>query len=639
MSPSAQSSSRLRFADFEVDLRSGDVWKNGNRIRLQDQPFQVLRVLLERRGEIVTRDELKQMLWSADTFVDFDDGLNTAVKKIRDVLGDSAEKPRYIETIPRRGYRFVGTITSPSSAPEAESVAAPGSHLEPALVPPEATRWRRAARPTGYAVVGVLAMVVALLGADVRGWRTRLLDHPATPRIESLAVIPLTNLSRDPEQEYFADGMTEALIANLAQVKALRVISRTSMMHYKGTDKTLRQIARELNVDAIIEGAVQRSGNHVRVTAQLIQGQSDVHLWAKTFERDSQDVLVMQSDLAQAITSEIKVQLTPQERQHLASARPINPDAYNAYLLGNFHSTKRNQAAIAKGIDYFQQAIRIDSNYAEAYAGLANAYFESEVWGGLGFGKMADQIRANTLKALELDENLAEAHELLGRIHYQYDWDWQRTEAELKRAMELNANLPSSYEHYAFYLQTMGRNQEAIATVHRAVGLDPLSPWYICEEGRILFRARQYEKAIERYQHALELDPGYIPALGRLSDAYGQLGKYAEALACVEKMEQVLGDKNTSVRWRAEIYALMGKKREAQEILQASEKDGALAGDKLGLAVIYSMLGDRDRAIRALEQGVEMRSMMPFVLVDPRLDPLRTDPRFRQLLRQANIPS
>ena len=637
MSPSAQSSSRLRFGGFEVDLRSGDVWKNGNRIRLQDQPFQVLRVLLERRGVIVTRDELKETLWSADTFVDFDDGLNTAVKKIRDILGDSAEKPRYIETIPRRGYRFVGTVTSPASAQETESDGAPGSHLEPALVPTQATGWRRAARRTGYAAVGVLALAVALIGVDVRGWRTRLLGHPGRPRIESLAVIPLTNLSRDLEQEYFADGMTEALIANLAQVKALRVISRTSVMHYKRTDKTLRQIARELNVDAIIEGAVQRSGNHVRVTAQLIQGQTDVHLWAKTFERDSQDVLVMQSELAQAITSEIKVQLTPQERQHLASARPINPDAYNAYLLGNFHSAKRNQAAIAKGIDYFQQAIRIDPTYAEAYTGLVNAYFESEVWGGLGFGKMADQIRANTLKALELDENLAEAHELLGRIHYQYDWDWQRTEAELKRAMELNANLPSSYEQYAFYLQTMGRNQEAIATVHRAVELDPLSPWYICQEGRILFRARQYEKAIERYELALELDPGYIPALARLPDAYGQLGRYAEALAYVEKMEQVLGDKNTSSRWRAGIYALMGKKREAKEILHASEKVGALAGDKLGLAVIYTMLGDRDRAIGALQEGVETHSMMPFVLVDPRLDPLRTDPRFRELLRRVGL--
>ena len=631
MASSARSSSRLRFGNFEVDLHSCEVWEHGNQVRLQDQPFQVLRVLLERRGKIVTREELRQTLWPADTFVDFDDGLNTAVKKIRGVLGDSADQPRYIETIPRRGYRFVGNIEGQSTEETAATATASDSRLA------ETLKWRRAARPAVYAAVGVLVLLVVLLAADVRGWRSRLLGPAATPRIESLAVMPLTNLSHDPEQEYFADGMTEALIANLAQVRALRVISRTSMMHYKGTDKTIRQIARELNVDAVIEGAVQRSGNRVRVTAQLIQGQTDVHLWAKTYDRDSQDVLMMESELAQAIAGEIKVQLTPLERQQLASARPINPDAYNAYLLGNFHSTKRTPAAIAKGIDYFQQAIRTDPNYTEAYAGLANAYFENEVWGGLGFGKMADQIRANTLKALELDENLAEAHELLGRIHYQYDWDWQRTETELKRAMELNANLASSYEQYAFYLQTMGRHEEAITTVHQAVKLDPLSPWYICEEGRILFRARQYEKAIERYQRALELDPRYVPALGRMSDAYGQLGKYEDALAYVQRMQQVLGEKNTSPRWRAEIYARMGRTREATEILRNAEKNGTLDGDKLGLAVIYSALGERDRAIAVLERGAEMHAMMPFVLVDPRLDPLRSGPRFQQLLRRVGL--
>ena len=633
MASSAQSSSRLRFDDFEVNLRSGEVWERGKRVRLQDQPFQVLRLLLQRPGEIVTRDELKQTLWPADTFVDFDDGLNTAVKKIRTVLRDSADRPRYIETIPRRGYRFLGTIEQQSTEGTPATAASPESPVA------ETSIWRRATRPTGYAAVGLLALVVVFLSADVHSWRTRLLGRPATPRIESLAVLPLTNLSGDPEQDYFADGMTEALIANLAQVKALRVISRTSVMRYKGTKQPLLpQIARELNVDAVIEGAVQRSGNRVRVTTQLIQGQTDVHLWAKTYERDSQDVLLMQSDLAQAIAGEIKVQLRPKERQHLASARPIKPDAYDAYLLGNFHSNKRNPAAIAKAIEYFQQAIRIDSNYAEAYAGLANAYFENEVWGGLGFGKMADQIRANTLKALELDENLAEAHQLLGRIHYQYDWDWQRAEAELKLAMELNANLPSSYEQYAFYLQTMGRHQEAMASAHRAVELDPLSPWYISEEGRILFRARQYEKAIERYQRALELDPSYVPALGRMSEAYEQLGKNDQALAYEQRMQQVLGDKN-STRWLAEIYAGMGKKREATEILRTAEREGALQGDNLRLAIVHSTLGDYDGAIAVLEKGVASHSMMPFVLVDPRLDPLRSDPRFRRLLRLAGLPA
>jgi len=587
-------------------------------------------MLLERRGEMVKRDELKQTLWPTDTFVDFDDGLNTAVKKIRDLLGDSAERPRYIETIPRRGYRFVGPVTLPPLVQTTAPVAA--SDTQPALTspPPKTAAWRRAASAR-YAAVGVLALVVVFVGVDVGGWRARLIGHAEVPRIESLAVLPLANLSGDPGQDYFADGMTETLIANLAQVRALRVISRTSVMHYKGANKTLPQIARDLNVDAIIEGTVQRSGNRVRVTAQLIHGQTDVHLWAKTYDRESQDVLVMQSELAQAIVREIQVRLTPLERQHLASARTINPDAYNAYLLGHFHSEKRSPAEIAKGIEYFQEAIRIDPNYAQAYAGLANAYLERDIWGGLGIGKSADKVRANTLKALELDGNLAEAHTLLGSIHFQYDWDWVQTEAEFKRSIELNGNLPSSYVRYAFFLQAMGRHQEALAAIHRAVELDPLSAPNICDEGRILYRARQYQNAVARYQRALELDPGYIPALGRIAEAYEQLGNYDEALAYAEKFQNLL--------LVARIHASMGKRREAASALRTIEKNGMPAGGEHWLAVVYCALGDRDRAIAELEKGVQTRSLMPFVFVGPELDPLRSDPRFQQLLRRANLPS
>jgi len=635
---SAQSPGKLRFDGFEVDLRSGEVWKHGVRVRLQDQPFQVLRVLLERRGEIVTRDELKQMLWPADMFVDFDDGLNTAVKKIRDLLGDSAERPRYIETIPRRGYRFVGPAELSSSVHATVTVAAPSSQSALPLPPDEAAVWRRAARPARYAAVGVLALVVVLVGA-VSGWRARVLGHPAVPRIESLVVLPLANLSRDPEQDYFADGMTETLIANLAQVGTLRVISRTSAMHYKGTNETLPQIARDMKVDAVIEGTVQRSGNRVRVTAQLIHGQTDVHLWAKTYERDSQDVLVMQSELAQAIVNEIRVHLTPQERQHFAGARSINPEAYDAYLLGDYHSGKRTPAEIEKAIEYFQQAIRIDPSYERAYAGLACAYLERDIWAGLGIGKSADQVRANTLKALELDGELAEGHALLGDIYFEYDWDWVHTEAEFKRAIELNANLPRSYERYAFFLQAMGRHQEALAAVHRAVELDPLSPWYISEEGRILYRARQYQNAVARYQRALELDPGYLPALGRIADAYEQLGNYDEALTSVKKFQQAVSDRSVGLLQLARIYASMGKRREAVEALRTIEKNGALDGKEHGLALIYSALGDRDRAIAELEKGVQTRSVMPFVFVDPQFDSLRSEPRFQQLLRRAKLPS
>jgi serine/threonine protein kinase/Tfp pilus assembly protein PilF len=498
----------------------------------------------------------------------------------------------------------------------------------------------RTVRTLAYAAAaGVLALAAVLIAMNSGRWRERLLSLAASPRIQSLAVLPLANLSHDPNQDYFADGMTEALIANLAQIKALHVISRTSVMHYKGSNESLPQIARDLNVDAVIEGTVQRSGDRVQVTAQLIQGQTDVHLWAKTYDRNFQDVLVMQSELAQAIAGEVRTHLTPQEREHLAHVQPVNSDAYNAYLLGAYHANKRNPEAIDKGIEYFQQAIRIDPRYAMAYAGLAQAYIERDIWGGLGIGKSGDQVRAATLKALELDADLAEAHVLLAHIHFQYDWDWQGAEAEFKRAFELNSNLAGSYLGYAFYLQAMGHHQEALASAHRAVQLDPLSPANITDEGRIFYRARQYEKAIALYKQALELDPGYLPALSRIADAYEQLGKFDEALASAQKLINGAGDRRLDRRSLARIYARMGRRREAMEIVQAIERDGALGGAEFALAAIYSALGDRDHAIAALERGVQQRSVLAVVFRDPQLDPLRSDPRFQQLMRRAGLPS
>jgi len=626
---SAHSGSKLRFDAFEVDLHSAELRENGVPIRLQDQPFQVLRVLLERRGEIVTREELKRTLWPADTFVDFDDGLNTAIKKIRDALGDSSEQSRYIQTVPRRGYRFVGPIELPSTAQHSLTEASSSAQSAP---------WWRQLRLAVYGVVGLLALLAVLVGVKADGWRSRLSLYSAPARIESLAVLPLADLSHDPEQGYFADGMTEALIANLAQVKSLRVISRTTAMHYKGTNETLPQIAGELNVDGVIEGTVQRSGNRIRVTAKLIRGQSETPLWAKVYERDLQDVLVMQNELAQAIVKEIKVNLTPQERRRLAEARPINPEAYDAYLLGNFHAAKRNPAAIDKAIEYFQKAVRIDANYAQAYVGLANAYEEREIWGGTGLGTSAERVRANTLRALELDDDLAEAHELLGWIYFRYDWNWLAAESEFKAAIELNANLPSAYQQYAYYLLVMGRHEDAIATVHHAVELDPLSPWYVCEEGRVLHRARRYEEAVTRYQRALELDPSFLPAILRIIQAYEQLGNYDAALTYVQKSRELLGDKRASLLASVRLYALMGKRSEAIEFLSALEKNGALENDMAGLAAAYVALNNPDRAIRVFDKGFEERSIMPFNFVDPELDPIRSDPRFLALLRKAGLP-
>ncbi len=604
-------------------------------------------MLLENPGEVVTRDELRNKLWTSDTFVDFDVGLNNAVLRLRNVLGDSADSPRFIETLPRRGYRFIAQVDAPVAAPLHESAQPSTAGYQEEAVASLASAASQLAKPSLarlrvrriWTVGFVLALLLALFaGLNVGGLRQRVLGRPRAPAIRSLAVLPLENLSGDEAQEYFADGMTDELITDLASIARLRVISRTSTTHYKGTRKTIPEIARELNVDAVVEGSVGRSANKVRIRAQLIRAMPEEHLWAESYERDLPDVLALQRDVAKAIASEIKVHLTPLERQHLANARPINPDAYNAFLLGDYHSSKRNPAAMDKGIQYFQEAIRIDPSYAQAYAGLANAYIERDIWGGLGVGKSADQVRAATLKALELDGELAEAHALLGQIHFQYDWDWQSTEAEYKRAIQLNPNLAASYVRYAYFLQAMSRHTEALAAAHHAVELDPLSASNISDEGRILYRARQYENAVARYQRALELDPGYLPALGRIAEAYEQLGKFDQALAYVERLQRTASDRRLGLRPLARIYARMGKQREALGILRKIEKNGAPGGDEFALAAIYSALGDRDHAIAALEKGVQARSLLPFVFVDPQLDPLRSDPRYSDLLQRMGLP-
>jgi TolB-like protein/DNA-binding winged helix-turn-helix (wHTH) protein/cytochrome c-type biogenesis protein CcmH/NrfG len=622
-----------RFGAFEVDARSLELRRGGARVKIRQQSFQILVHLLEHAGEVVTRDELCRVLWPADTFVDFEHSLNTAIKKLRAALGDSAEAPLYIETIPKRGYRFIARVESAENGaslddePPSKSVADSGA-IQP----------KRSVAQRFLPALTIVALLAVMVGAGLGYWRWRSRSHARAPHIESLAVIPLVNLSNDPEQEYFADGMTDTLITNLAQLGSLRVISRTSAMHYKGTGETLPQIARELKVDAIIEGTVQRSGNRVQVTAKLIPAQTDAPIWARSYERDSQDVLVMQSELAQAIATEIEVRITPQEKQYLSNTRTINPEAYNAYLLGGYLANKRTEASIEKAIEHFQQAIRIDPSYAQAYAGLANAYFEREIWGGAGIGKLADEIRATTLKALELDPNLAEGHALLARIHYQYDWDWQGTEAEYKRAIELNPNLAGTYALYAYFLQSMSRNQEALAAAHRAVELDPLSPGCISDEGRILYRARQYDKAIADFQRALELDPVFLPALSRIVDAYELAQKYDEALVSIRKYEEASGDARQDLPRLARIYARMGKRQEALELLGQIQKTGTTPSNH-ALASLYAALGDRDRAIDVLEKGVKARSFLSFLLVDPQFDSLRSAPRFQELLRRNGLPS
>jgi TolB-like protein/DNA-binding winged helix-turn-helix (wHTH) protein/Tfp pilus assembly protein PilF len=614
---------RARFGTFELDRRTGELRKDGRKVKLQEQPFRILELLLADPGEVVTREQLRTTVWPADTFVDFDDGLNSAIRKLRQALDDSAENPRFVETLPKRGYRFIAPLAVESGrGEESEPPARDPMH---AWLPAPWTRLL-----VGLAVLAVVAASAAIWWPQLQGSRP----------VRSIAVLPLENLSRDPDQEYFADGMTDELITNLAQIPSLRVLSRSATMPYKRARKSVREIAHDLNVDAVVEGSVLRSGSEVRITAQLIQGATDHHLWAQSYERDAREVLTLQREVADAIAQQVRARTVRSSPTAPPSAlRSVNPQAHEWYLLGRYHSSKRDGEALDRSIECFEKAIAMEPGFAPAYAGLAGAYRDRDIWAGLGIGTHASEVRAAALKALELDDTLAEAHYELGAVRFQYDWDWPGTEAEYRRALELNPNLAAAHSGYAFLFQSLRRHAEAIAAAKRATELDPLSPTAISDEGRMYYRARQYDRAIERYQRALEFDATFRPALSRLAEAYAQSGRYAESLATLDKLRLVHGPREPLARPLGRLYSVMGRKAEALAIAHQIEAEGAAGGEPFALAVIYSGLGDYDRAMAHVERGVAARSMLPFTLVDPMLDPLQALPRFKALLTKMNLPT
>ena len=478
----------------------------------------------------------------------------------------------------------------------------------------------------------VALTLVAVSTAVFLFTRSKLSTTVTPPQIKSVAVLPLTNLSGDPSQEYFADGMTEALISNLTQIRALRVISRMSAMRYKGTTKSLQEIADELKVDAFIEGSAQRSGGRVLVTARLIPAATDSPLWSRQFDRDLSDVLKLQNEIARAVTDEIRIQLTADEQSRLASARSINPQAHEAYLLGRYHLAKNNEEELKLAIDYFERAIQIAPDSAIAYTGLAEAWLERGIWGAKTFKEVEAPAREAIMKAAALDVGIAEVHIVLGLIKSNYDWDWSGSEQESKRALELEPGSVHAHRSYAILLMALGRHTEAIAEIRQAALLDPLSPDVQSVYGRILYRARKYEDAIVPLKRALELDPQFYSAYVRLGDVYCALGRFDEAIAIFDKAAQLRSEGFHTVR-RARIYALTGRQREAREILSQAKRRG------FETAGAYVALGDLDQAFRILEKAVDERdSLLTFIKEDPTFDKLHSDPRWQRLLLRMNFP-
>jgi TolB-like protein/DNA-binding winged helix-turn-helix (wHTH) protein/Flp pilus assembly protein TadD len=631
---------RLRFGVFELDPRAGELRKHGLRVRLQEQPFQVLAMLLEHPGEVVTREELQKKLWPADTFVDFDHGLNKAINKIREALSDSADSPRFVETVARRGYRFLAEVKVADSVP----VRSPDLATEPdptAKVrdrPDVSEKLALPKRLLAALVRKISAFVLLLLMVSLVAWKLHSWNRPS-PVIRSLAVLPLESLSSDASQDYFADGMTDELISDLGQISALRVISRTSVMAYKHTRKPLPQIARELNVDAVVEGTVLRSGDQVRITAQLIEASADKHLWSQSYQGELRDTLALQNRVASAIADQIRINVNPQEQAALKSVKLVNPQAYESFLKGRYFWNKRTADGLRVALAYFNQAIDEDPKYAPAYSGLAdtNALLGDWQYAVMTPKEALPKAKAAALKALELDGTLGEAHNSLAFCLDGFDWDFDAAGKEFRRAIELNPSYATAHHWYAWHLSLLGRYDEAIAEMTKAENLDPLSLIINADLAELLVLAHSYDESIRQSRKTIEMDANFALAHNQLAQAYLQKHMNDEAVAELQKAAQLSGGSPTVMANLARAYVASGKRGEAIKLLSGLKKrSNATYSHGSEIAVIHAALGDTDQAMNWLEKGFEER-FNPGVLLRPGFDPLRSDPRFQELVRRVGL--
>ncbi len=612
----------LRFGACWVDLRAGELRKNGRKIRLPEQPFQILALLLERPGEVVTREELRQKLWPADTFVDFDHGLNNAINRLREVLNDSAENPRYIETLPRRGYRFIYPVDSAA-----------------AEVPRTVAWWRRP-WVAGALLSALATGLVVVLAVNVGGLRDRLFGAAAGARIKRLAVLPLENLTGDPAQDYLADGMHEALITELAKIGSVEVVSRTSVMRYKKTEKSVPEIAKDLKVDAVVEGALLASGQRVQVTAQLIAAKPERHLWADKFDRNAQDILALYSDLTRTIVEAVQAKLTPQEHARLASVRKVDPAVYKLELRGRFYLQKGGtETDRTEAVNFFEKAIQLDPTYAPAYQGLAAAYWRMGLGSSIPPKAAYARAKAAAVKAVELDDSLSQAHHVLGQISYLYEWDWEGAEREFQRVRQLD----STWEGPTLFLCLTGRFEEAIAANRRQLESDPQSPAASHSLGFMYFWAGRYDEAIAQQKRTLQLDPDRPYSRSQIGWAYAKKGMYAEAVAECDEAIRQLGEREDQelIGHCGWVYAVASRRDKALDVAQRLQQAAPRQWpNPVHFAKIYDGLGDRERAIRFLNQAFEVRSpLMAHLKTDPMYsDNLRSNPRFQELLRRVGPP-
>ncbi|MEP7147615.1 MAG: tetratricopeptide repeat protein [Acidobacteriota bacterium] len=626
------------FGEYVVDVSERILLRDGAVVPLTPKVFDTLLCLVENPGHILSKDEVMGQVW-ADSIVE-EANLTRNISVLRKALGESPDDLQYIETIPWRGYRFL---------PDVRRVSGANGHLiieehtsSHVLIEQESNatvtsdgaeqlnivfRQKSAWKP--IAITLACVTVVAVIGSAIL-WSGGI-GNRVRP-ISSVAVLPLENLSGDPSQEYFADGMTEAIINNLSRIKTLRVISRNSIMQYRGTTKPFPEIASELGVDAIISGSAQRLGDRVRVTAQLVHAESGTRLWSREYDRELAEVLNLEGDIAREVAEGMNVRFSPEEKTRLASAGRIDPQAHEAYLLGRYHFGKNDEHHLKQAIKYFERSIALAPDYAPAYAGLSETWVARGFIALVAFRETEAPARAAAMKAVELDEQLAEAHLALAGVKQHFDWNWTAAEKEIKRALELDPGNLAANTDYAYLLVNVGRFDEAIRQGRVIVQLDPVAWSAYSALGRILYRARRYEEALPYLSKAAELEPQGLTPQYRLGDLYTQLGRYDEALAAYEsssKATSALGYPRPGI---ARLFALTGRREEAKQMAKELKDNPYI------IASVYTALGDHNEAFRILEKGIADGAMMTPVMVEPPLEGLHADPRWRSLLDRMNFP-
>lgn len=570
----------IHFGVFEADLRAGELRRNGSKVKLQEQPFQILAMLLERPGEIVTREELRARLWSADTFVDFDHGLNSAIRRLRDALGDSAENPSFVETLGRRGYRFIALVAS------------------------------------------------------------RVLRERQHEPIESVAVLPFANRSADPNTDYLSDGITESLINNLSQISTLRVTARSTVFRYKGKDADPRKVGSDLHVRAVVSGRLLKRGSSLIIQAELMDVATGSQLWGGQYNRQAENVFLLQDDLSREISEKLRLRLTGDEKRRLTKRYTEDAEAYRLYLKGRYHWNKRNPEGLQKAVDYFQQALNRDPVYPLAYAGLADTYAYLSFFHVVPPRQAMPKAKAAAVKALEIDDHLAEAHVSLGYVSFTYDGDWSAAGKHFEQALALNPIYSGAHTFYAFYLSSLGRSEEALAVAKRALDLDPASPAVSHSLAVQLYLARRFDQAIEQAHNTLEMDSNFAISYQLLGEVHVSKGLYREGLLALEKFSAL---SRTSAISRALVgysHARLGERSAALRIIEeltSASKHSFIPA--FLYALVYAGLEDKDQAFGWLEKAYEERfNRLAYLKQDALWDPLRSDPRFIDMLRRLGIP-